>query len=203
MILKTWPKGLAPVWQCDAHPVQACNKMEKTFITGLIIVIPILLVRFLLTSLLNKEAVKRAAFFPPVQGKEKPAYFVNMVTTLLLMVVPFFLKINFSGAMGIAGLCLLALSLVLYGVSIIHFARPDDAGLNTTGLYRISRNPMYVAFFFWFLGGCLLTRSWLLLAILLVFQVSVHFMILAEERWCREEFDGTYEEYMKKVRRYL
>jgi uncharacterized membrane protein len=35
--------------------------MEKTFITGLIIVVPILLVRFLLTSILNKEAVKITA----------------------------------------------------------------------------------------------------------------------------------------------
>ena len=49
----------------------------------------------------------------------------------------------------------------------------------------------------------MLTRSWLLLAILMVFQVSVHFMILAEERWCREKFGEPYEEYMKKVRRYL
>jgi len=177
--------------------------MEKTFFTGFIIVVPILLIPFLLTSLLNKEAVKRAAFFPPVQGKEKVAYIVNIATTLLLMVVPFFLRINLSGLMGTTGLLLLVLSLVMYGVSIVQFARPDDSGLNTTGLYRISRNPMYVAFFFWFTGGCLLTRSWLLLAILIVFQVSVHFMILTEERWCREQFGGPYKDYMKKVRRYI
>jgi len=177
--------------------------MINTFLTGLLIVVPILLVRFLLTSLLNKEAVSRAAFFPPTTGIEKPAYFVNIAATLLLIVVPFFLRLDFSGVVGVAGIILLVLSLVMYGVSIVQFARPDDAGLNTSGLYRISRNPMYVAFFFWFLGGCLLTRSWLLLAILIVFQVSVHFMILAEERWCREKFGGAYEEYMEKVRRYI
>ncbi len=177
--------------------------MWNTILTGSIIVLPILLTRFLLTSLLNKEAVKRAAFFPPTQGIEKPAYFVNIATTLLLMIVPFFLKISFSGFMGIAGLCILILSHIMYGVSIVQFARPNNAGLNTSGLYSISRNPMYVAFFFWFLGGCLLTRSWLLLAILLVFQVSVHFMILTEERWCREKFEEPYKEYMKKVRRYI
>jgi protein-S-isoprenylcysteine O-methyltransferase Ste14 len=171
--------------------------------TGLIVVVPILLVRFLLTSLLSKEAVKRAAFFPPTQGIEKPAYYVNIATTLLLIVVPFFLKPDLHGPVGIAGLCLLILSLVMYGVSIVQFARPDDAGLNTSGLYMISRNPMYVAFFAWFLGGCILTRSWLLLAILMVFQVSVHYMILAEERWCIGQFGQSYEDYMKTVRRYL
>ena len=119
------------------------------------------------------------------------------------MIVPFFLKINYTGVMGIAGLCLLILSLTLYGISILQFARPNGDGLNTSGLYRISRNPMYVAFFFWFLGGCMLTRSWLLLTILMVFQVSVHFMILTEERWCRETFGAPYEEYKNKVRRYI
>jgi len=119
--------------------------IEPTVITGLIIVIPILLTRYLLTSLLSTEAVRRAAFFPPTRGLEKPAYLVNIGTTLLLLVIPFFL---------------------------------------------------------YFLGACMVTRSWLLLAILLVFQVSVHFMILAEERWCRETFGETFDKYMEKVSRY-
>lgn len=119
--------------------------IEPTVITGLIIVIPILLTRYLLTSLLSKEAVRRAAFFPPTRGLEKPAYLVNSGTTLLLLVIPFFLYV---------------------------------------------------------LGACMVTRSWLLLAILLVFQVSVHFMILAEERWCRETFGETFDKYMEKVSRY-
>lgn len=126
--------------------------MEKIFINGLTIVLPILLIRFLLLSLLSKEAVKRAAFFPPVQGIEKHAYRINILTTFLLILVPAFLKINLHGVMGITGLTLIVLSLILYSVSIIRFASPDDLGMNTTGLYRLSRNPMYVAFFFYFLG---------------------------------------------------
>lgn len=38
--------------------------MESTLATGLILISPILLVRFLLLSYLGKEALKRAAFFP-------------------------------------------------------------------------------------------------------------------------------------------
>lgn len=177
--------------------------MEKIFLNGIIIVLPILLIRFLLLSLLNKEAVKRAAFFPPVQGIEKMAYWINIITTFLLIVVPFFLKINPHGPMGITGLCFLILALILYSISIIQFARPDNTGLNKSGLYHISRNPMYVAFFLYFLGGCMLTRSWLLLIILLIFQISVHFLIISEERWCKEKFGELYNEYMEKVRRYL
>jgi protein-S-isoprenylcysteine O-methyltransferase Ste14 len=178
-------------------------KIESTVISGLLIVIPILLTRYLLTSLLNKEAVRRAAFFPPTQGLEKPAYIVNIITTLLLLVLPFFLRINLQGFMGIAGFGISLVSLVLYGISIIHFARPDAGGINRSGLYAFSRNPMYVSFFLYFLGACMMTGSWLLLAVLVVFQVSVHFMILAEERWCRETSGDNYTDYQTRVRRYL
>jgi protein-S-isoprenylcysteine O-methyltransferase Ste14 len=178
-------------------------KIESTVITGLLIVIPILLTRYLLTSLLNKEAVRRAAFFPPTQGLEKPAYIVNIVTTLLLLVLPFFLRINLHGLMGIAGLGILLVSLLLYGISIIHFARPDAGGINRSGLYAFSRNPMYVSFFLYFLGACMMTRSWLQFSVLMVFQVSVHFMILAEERWCSETFGEHFSAYRDKVRRYI
>jgi protein-S-isoprenylcysteine O-methyltransferase Ste14 len=178
-------------------------KIESTVITGLLTVIPILLTRYLLTSLLNKEAVRRAAFFPPAQGPEKPAYIVNIITTLLLLVLPFFLRINLHGLMGIAGLGISLVSLLLYGISIIHFARPDAGGINRSGLYAFSRNPMYVSFFLYFLGACMMTRSWLQLGVLLVFQVSVHFMILAEERWCTKTFGEQYSDYQRQVRRYL
>ena len=49
----------------------------------------------------------------------------------------------------------------------------------------------------------LLTASALLLTLVLVFQVSAHWIIRAEERWCLERFGAAYARYMQKVRRYL
>jgi protein-S-isoprenylcysteine O-methyltransferase Ste14 len=49
----------------------------------------------------------------------------------------------------------------------------------------------------------LLTASWAMLAALLLFQLSTHFLIFSEERWCLKEFGEEYREYMGKVRRYL
>ncbi|WP_460648037.1 methyltransferase family protein [Lacrimispora xylanolytica] len=72
-----------------------------------------------------------------------------------------------------------------------------------TGFYQISRNPMYVGYFIFFLGCCVLTRSWLLVASLMVFQVSGHWIIRSEERWCIEKFGQEYTSYMDKVRRYI
>jgi protein-S-isoprenylcysteine O-methyltransferase Ste14 len=172
-------------------------------LTGLILTVPILLARFILLSIINPEAVQRAAYFPPVRGIERPAYLVNIITTILLLVTPFFLKIYIHGFIPVTGMIMFVSGLVLYSVTIIQFARPDKKGINMKGLYRFSRNPMYIAFFIYFLGCSLMTRSLILLIVLIVFQSSVHYMIMSEERWCINRFGEDYKEYMSKVRRYI
>lgn len=96
----------------------------------------------------------------------------------------------------LAGLCLCA-------VSMVDFSSPDDAGLNINGIYRFSRNPMYVAYFICFMGMAFLTQSLVLMGIIMIFQISAHWIILAEERECIERFGTAYEEYKKRVRRYI
>ena len=158
---------------------------------------------FCFVDIFGKKAIQRAAFFPPTRGIEKIAYRINLPATFILLAVPFFLGIKFTGLVGFAGLVMFVGGLILYTLSIVQFARPEHSGINRTGLYRFSRNPMYVAFFIYFLGCCLLTRSWLFFGVLAIFQVSVHFLILSEERWCKNEFGEIYEVYFKNVGRYF
>lgn len=142
-------------------------------------VVPLILIRFGLLSILGKEALKRAAFFAPLIGKEKMAYWFYV------------------------GLVIYGLGVLLCLVSVLNFAKPTENGINLKGLYRFSRNPMYVAYFIYFLGCVVLTQSLILLGILLVFQISAHWIILSEERWCIEKFGEEYINYMNKVRRYF
>jgi len=152
---------------------------------------------------LNKEGVKRAAFFPPLIGKEKIAYWFYQISTILIFVYPFFLKIKTEPYWLYAGLATYGLGMLLCLVSVLNFAKPAENGLNLKGLYWISRNPMYVAYFIYFLGCVLLTKSLLLFAMLMVFQISAHWIILSEERWCITKFGEEYKDYMNKVRRYI
>lgn len=62
---------------------------------------------------------------------------------------------------------------------------------------------MYIGYFVVFLGCAMLTRSMVLLELVLVFQLSAHWIILAEERWCLAEMGELYMEYAQRVRRYL
>ena len=158
---------------------------------GVLLFLPFLLVRFGLLAAKNRQALPRAAHFAPMQGREKIAYAVYQLATLGILLAL------------CGGLVLYLLGLVLCAVSVLHFAAPDQDGLNTQGIYRLSRNPMYLGYFVCFLGMALLTRSWVLLALVLVFQGSAHWIILAEEWWCQETFGEAYRQYRGRVRRYL
>jgi len=170
---------------------------------GLLLVLPILIIRYGVAALLGRDVLRRAAFFPPTRGMERIAYWVYQLSFLAILVLLIFTKATLGTPLAYGGLGLYLAGFLLYLLSILHFGKPDSAGLNTGGLYRVSRNPMYVAFFLYFLGIALLAGSWSVLAVLVIFQVSVHLLILSEERWCIERFGDAYKEYMRRVRRYL
>ena len=51
--------------------------------------------------------------------------------------------------------------------------------------------------------SALMSGSWILFALLALFQIASHWIILSEERWCIREFGEEYVRYMRKVRRYI
>ena len=168
-----------------------------------LLVIPLILIRFVLLGILDMEALKRAAFFAPLIGKEKVAYWFYQISNILIFIYQCFLKITTDPYWLFIGFGIYGLGILLCIVSVSNFAKPSENGINLKGIYRVSRNPMYVAYFIYFLGSALLTQSLILLVILLIFQISAHWIILSEERWCVNKFGEEYINYMNKVRRYI
>jgi len=101
------------------------------------------------------------------------------------------------------GLVLYTIGAALFFTTVRVFVTTPPGRPFFGGPYRISRNPFYVAATLMFLGICVVTMNMILLAWLLMMCVPQHFMILAEERMCREKFGADFERYMAKVPRYL
>jgi protein-S-isoprenylcysteine O-methyltransferase Ste14 len=101
------------------------------------------------------------------------------------------------------GLALYLMGAVLFFTTLRVFVATPLDRLFSAGPYRISRNPFYVAVTLMFLGICVATMNLILLAWLLMMCMPQHFMILAEERHCREKFGEDFVRYMGKVPRYL
>ncbi len=104
----------------------------------------------------------------------------------------------------LVGLILLFLSLVSFGRSFrigIDQDRPDK--LVTTGVFAVSRNPIYVAFWFVLLGQFLLLPNLIPLVYLAAATWLFHRQVLREEDFMRRHYGQEYSDYRRRVRRYL
>lgn len=79
----------------------------------------------------------------------------------------------------------------------------DRAELVQSGIYRISRNPAFVGFDLMYIGLLLAFPNILHLAFALFPVIMLDLQIKQEEEFCRGAFGREYEEYCKRVRRYL
>jgi len=78
------------------------------------------------------------------------------------------------------------------------------SSLVTSGVYRITRNPMYVGLFFLLTGWAIALASPVLLAAPLVFALYItRFQIQPEERALTALFGDAYTDYRTQVRRWL
>ena len=72
------------------------------------------------------------------------------------------------------------------------------------GLYRFTRNPMYIGFAFWTLGIAILADSqWMLLAVPVGLVLTDRLVVRREERYLERKFGEEYLEYKRRVRRWL
>ena len=79
----------------------------------------------------------------------------------------------------------------------------ESTRLRVDGLFRVSRNPMYLGVYSTLLASVLRTLNPVLL-LLGAFIVAVHHrIVLAEETRLRSAFGREYEEYCRRVGRYL
>lgn len=110
------------------------------------------------------------------------------------------------GALAIVtGVGLVAGSIRLFqGIGTTHDPREKPTVLVVTGPYRWTRNPMYVGLTAILLGIGLLAGSWPFLLGPLVFLLLMHaFRVPHEERALAEAFGADFEEYRRRVRRWL
>lgn len=78
------------------------------------------------------------------------------------------------------------------------------ATLVTAGIYRVTRNPMYLGFLLVLLGVALWwAHAVAALAVPLFVLYMNRFQIEPEERWLRERYGVDFEDYCKRVRRWL
>jgi protein-S-isoprenylcysteine O-methyltransferase Ste14 len=83
--------------------------------------------------------------------------------------------------------------------------KPDKAShLVTDGIYRVSRNPMYLGLFFILVSYGIALQNLLSFAVLPIFVwYMTRYQVKPEEEILSEKFGSDYQEYKSEVRRWL
>jgi len=116
-----------------------------------------------------------------------------------------------------SGLLWAGLGLVAIGVALASWGRRTmtAAGTNvnpslpatalvTSGPFRYSRNPLYVALTIVFLGLTLAVNTWWGVVVLIPLLAIMHRgVVRREERYLEQKFGESYRKYRSKVRRYV
>jgi protein-S-isoprenylcysteine O-methyltransferase Ste14 len=111
-----------------------------------------------------------------------------------------------------AGILFLIASVIFIFPSLAQFIRTKNTvmtirpanTLQTTGIYKVTRNPMYLGLVFAYIGLTCVAGNWwnLILLPLLLFVVG-QYVIRREERYLARHFGNLYSEYKARVRRWI
>jgi protein-S-isoprenylcysteine O-methyltransferase Ste14 len=158
----------------------------------------------------NMEVIGKATIHPVLFYSGKIAGYIAFLALPVQMVHSWVLTGRSATMLELLALIPAVLGLALVALSWVNLGKSLRLGLpggktefKMGGLYRFSRNPMYLGFDLLTVSGIVFTVNPIVLALGLYSMVVYHLIIKAEERFLTERFGGEYLSYTEKVRRYL
>lgn len=149
------------------------------------------------------KAAKRLTSFD-FMGKNGWIYSTLIfICSIVFLAIPVFTKITDSRSLLLVGFAIFGIGTIGTFISYHnYFTTPLDQ-LITKGLYKISRNPIYVSVTIATAGIAVLCTSYIMGAALILNLLFQHPVILEEERFCSKNYGNEFEDYKKQTRRYL
>lgn len=153
----------------------------------------------------DRQAFQRLRPFRTVRPKEaiQVNYAVHQIARVLLIFGPLFLRIENIGLREFFGGIIYLLGLILLYFSLAAQVETAAGDFVRTGIYRRSRQPLFISQCLIFLGVGGLMDALPYFFVLLAFIASRHPLILEEEAAHAAHYGEDYLAYMQEVRRYF
>jgi protein-S-isoprenylcysteine O-methyltransferase Ste14 len=130
---------------------------------------------------------------------------ISLITPLLEIFTPY--RVPVAIAIALAGIAFNITGIISFrqAQTTVNPVKPESASsLVSSGIYRVTRNPMYVGFLFVLMAwAAFLSSPWTLLGPLAFFFYISRFQIVPEERALSEIFGTDYTAYKMRVHRWL
>jgi protein-S-isoprenylcysteine O-methyltransferase Ste14 len=165
-----------------------------------IFILPIIILSVIGSRILGKRGL--GGFSGPTK-KEKVLDIIGMVIIFAFYAYSIFLPLKLGTFWFSAGLLIYLLGAIIETIAMLNFVTTPVDKPVTKGVYRISRNPMYLGMFLIFGGTGIACVSWVFLLLTAVFIILFHIAVVSEERFCLQKYGNAYREYMNKIPRWI
>ena len=129
---------------------------------------------------------------------------ILIVLFLIIHILPIFLPLKLNTIWFYAGIIFYIVGITMGFLAIYGFATtPVDKPI-TKGIFRYSRNPMYLGGFIFCIGISLVSISWIYFLIVFIWMILLNVKdIHIEESECIKKYGKDYEEYLKKTPKWI
>ena len=172
------------------------------FFNAWIGIVPIL-ISMAIIFIPKKKAVKRGSEMSSYNKKEKITALVSTGIFFLTLFYSAVVPLKFGTAWFFVGSIIYLFGIVPYIIGMSNFANTPLNALVVTGVYKISRNPMYFFSTVTLCGIGIAGASWLIIFFICIYVILNHFTILAEEKVCAQKYGKSYLKYTQNVPRYF
>ena len=140
---------------------------------------------------------------PGLTKNEKIVANAGSILPFAMIAYSIFLPLKLGTPWFFAGCLIYLLGAIIMAMAIFSFRTTAADKPVTKGIYRYSRNPMYLGTFLFFGGTGIACLSWIFLILTGAFTVLTHVIVVSEERSCLQKFGNAYQEYMNHIPRWI
>jgi len=122
---------------------------------------------------------------------------------LIAMIYSIFLPLRLNTNLFFIVLIVFVIGIIIFVRATYDFITIKPNKIIKTGVYKISRHPMYFATFIIALSASIASLSWLFLVLSIIMMFFFRKEALIEERYCLKIFGEEYKDYIQNTPRWI
>jgi len=167
-----------------------------------ILVIPMLIIFFFEVRVTAARESGKSGDFQ-LTRKENILMYTIFLPMFSSFIYAIFLPLQLGTTWLYSGLLIYLFGMVFIIVAVLNFATSPKDKVITTGLYRFSRNPVYMGMLLMQIGVGIACSSWLYLLLTAVLMILLNAILSSEEHYCLYRYGDDYRKYMNRTPRWI
>jgi protein-S-isoprenylcysteine O-methyltransferase Ste14 len=142
-------------------------------------------------------------YTPPSKRRDKILSNLMVIVLFGSFIYSIFMPLKIGTIWLYIGLVIYLFGLILIAITMINFATTPINKPVTKGIYRYSRNPMFIGWFLIYFGISFASISWIYLFITIFLIIIVNYVSSLEEEVTLGHYGKSYKDYLDKTPKWI